>query len=157
VRERAARLASLYQATQEFTAELDLGRALEVIVERGRELTGADICYLSLNDLERGDTYIRISTGTRSDAFDSIRLRYGDGLGGLVAKEGRSYYSVDFLEPACAVVVAFGLATSVAWGSLPISTRWAYFWREDGDPLRGAKDEAIATVANDHGTSSHYC
>ncbi len=48
VRERAARLAMLYQAENEFGAELHLDRTLEMIVQRGRALTGADICYLSL-------------------------------------------------------------------------------------------------------------
>ena len=97
-RERAARLALLYQAAHEFGAELNLDRTLEMIVQRGRTLTGADICYLSLNDFDRGDTYIRTTTGTRTDVFKRVRLRYGDGLGGLVAKEGRPYYSSDYLH-----------------------------------------------------------
>jgi hypothetical protein len=97
-RDRAARLALLYQAAHEFGAELNLDRTLEMIVQRGRALTGADICYLSLNDPERGDTYIRTTAGTRTDIFKRVRLRYGDGLGGLVAKEGRPYYSSDYLH-----------------------------------------------------------
>lgn len=94
----AARLESLYQASQEITSELNLDRTLQLIVDRGRELTGADICYLSLNDYEQGDTYIRVTSGTRSEVFLHIRLAYGDGLGGLVAKEGRPYYSRDYMH-----------------------------------------------------------
>jgi hypothetical protein len=97
-RERAMRLASLYEAAHEFSAELDLDRTLEVIVQRGRALTGADICYLSLNDTQRGETYIRTTAGVRTEALKRIRMRYGDGLGGLVAKEGRPYYSTDYLR-----------------------------------------------------------
>jgi signal transduction protein with GAF and PtsI domain len=82
-RERATRLASLYEAAHEFSAELDLDRTLEVIVQRGRALTGADICYLSLTDFERGETYIRTTAGVRTEAVKRIRMRYGDGLGGL--------------------------------------------------------------------------
>lgn len=97
-RERATRLASLYQAAHEFSAELNLDRTLDVIVARGRALTGADICYLSLNDFERGETYIRTTAGVRTAALKRIRMRYGDGLGGLVAKEGRPYHSTDYLH-----------------------------------------------------------
>jgi hypothetical protein len=97
-RERAARLASLYEAAHEFSAELNLDRTLEVVVQRGRALTGTDICYLSLNDFERGETYIRTTAGVRTEALKRIRMRYGDGLGGLVAKEGRPYHSTDYLR-----------------------------------------------------------
>ena len=97
-RDRATRLASLYEAAHEFSAELNLDRALDVIVQRGRALTGADICYLSLNDFERGETYIRTTAGVRTAALKRIRMRYGDGLGGLVAKEGRPYHSTDYLH-----------------------------------------------------------
>jgi len=60
------------------------------------------------------------------------------------------------LAPACAVVLAFGLATSATWGSLPFSVRWSYFWSEDGDPLHAAKRTAVATVTNDGGVSAQY-
>jgi uncharacterized membrane protein len=62
----------------------------------------------------------------------------------------------DLVAPVCAVVVACALATSVAWGSLPIGVRWHHFWSEDGDPLRDAKDRAVAAVANGSGVSSQY-
>lgn len=97
-RERSGRLASLYEAAHEFSAELDLDGTLDTIVQRGRVLTGADICYLSLNDFDRVETYICATAGIRTEAFKRIRLRYGDGLGGLVAKEGRPYYSSDYLH-----------------------------------------------------------
>jgi uncharacterized membrane protein len=60
------------------------------------------------------------------------------------------------VAPACAVVVAFGLATSVAWGSLPFSVKWWYFWSEDHEPLHDAKRTAVATVSNDNGVSAQY-
>jgi len=163
-RGRAARLSSLYQASQEFTAELDLDRALRVIVDRGRELTGADICYLSLTDFERGDTYIRISSGTRSDAFDRIRLSYGDGLGGLVAKEGRPYYSSDYMhderfvhvvdaqvdsEGVVSVVgVPLKLAARVI-GVLFIANRYhSTFGEEDVAFLQALGDNAAVAIEN---------
>jgi uncharacterized membrane protein len=62
----------------------------------------------------------------------------------------------DLVAPLCGTVVACAVATSVAWGSLPFGVRWHQYWSEDDDPLRSAKDAAVATVANDHGVSSQY-
>lgn len=60
------------------------------------------------------------------------------------------------LEPAIAVVLAAGLATSAAWGSLPISVRFSHFWSEDGDPLRAGKEHAVALPGKDDVVSAQY-
>jgi uncharacterized membrane protein len=59
-------------------------------------------------------------------------------------------------EPACALVLACGLATSTAWGSLPFSTQWGYYWSEDGDPARPAKDVAVRMIPDGAPVSAHY-
>src|SRR5947208_1167994 len=77
------------------------GLALEELTLAGQTrltMTGAAICDLSLNDFERGETYIRTAAGVRTAALKRIRMRYGDGLGGLVAGEGRPYHSTDYLH-----------------------------------------------------------
>lgn len=80
----------------------------------------------------------------------ALTLALVEALGWLRRRRGA------LVAPACALVVAFGLATSAAWGSLPFGVRWSYFWSEDDDPLRGAKDAALSSVSNDHGVSTHY-
>ncbi len=97
-RRRSSRLASLYEVAHELTAELDIDRILTRIVEQGRRVTGADACYLSLNDGEHEETYFRATAGINTEAFRNMRLRYGEGLGGLVASEARPYFSNDYLN-----------------------------------------------------------
>jgi uncharacterized membrane protein len=58
--------------------------------------------------------------------------------------------------PVCGVVVACGLATTVASGALPIGVKRQQFWSEDGDPLRAAKDAAVDVVGADDGVSASY-
>lgn len=105
-RARATRVASLYEFAHQLAAELDVDRTLTWIVERAKEVTGADACYLSLNDAERGETYFRATAGIRTEGFRRLRLKYGHGLGGLVAKEGRPYSTSDYLGDARFVHVA---------------------------------------------------
>jgi len=97
-RGRSARLGSLYEAAQEFSSGLDIESTLDTIVRRGKALTGSDICYLSMNDLGLDETYICATAGVRTEGFKCVRLRYGYGLGGLIARDGRPYYSSDYLH-----------------------------------------------------------
>ena len=58
--------------------------------------------------------------------------------------------------PLCGVVVACGLATTVASGALPVGVKREYFWSEGGDPLRAAKDAAVGMVGPSDGVSASY-
>jgi hypothetical protein len=55
---------------------------LSAIVRRVRQLLGADLGYLSLIDVERGDCYMRITEGSQSPAFPTLRLPLGSGVVG---------------------------------------------------------------------------
>ena len=60
---------------------------LAAIVRRARQLLGTDVAYMTLNDADRGDTYMRVTDGCVSARFQRLRLRMGAGLGGLVAAD----------------------------------------------------------------------
>ena len=60
------------------------------------------------------------------------------------------------VEPAAALLVACALATSTAWGSLPFGVRFSYFWSEDDDPLRAAKERAVELVGPSDVVSAQY-
>jgi uncharacterized membrane protein len=60
------------------------------------------------------------------------------------------------LQPTVALVTACALATSAAWGSLPFGVRSARYWSEDGDPLRAAKEHAVAMIGPDDAVSAQY-
>jgi uncharacterized membrane protein len=62
----------------------------------------------------------------------------------------------EVLDPIVAVVLACALASSAAWGALPFGVRYSYYWSDDGDPLRRAKEHAISMPAADDVVSAHY-
>ena len=65
-RQREAELSALYETANDLTAIRDVDALLTAIVRRARQLLGADLTYLSLNDAERGDSFIRVTDGSVS-------------------------------------------------------------------------------------------
>ena len=95
-RRREIELSALYETAGDLAALTDVDSVLEAIVHRARQLLHSDVAYLSLNDDERGDTYMRVTEGILSAAFRAIRLPMGAGLGGLVAQTATPYATADY-------------------------------------------------------------
>src|SRR3954451_23620897 len=65
-------------------AEADVDQALQLIVDRSRELLGTDLAWMGLvNEAER-TLDIRVAVGARTAPFMRMRLDLGDGVGGQV-------------------------------------------------------------------------
>ncbi len=96
LRRREAELSALYETAHDLTAIRDVDAVLLAITRRARHLLGADITYLSLNDVERGDSFIRVTDGAVSVSFRGLRLPLGTGLLGLVAETGLPYATDDY-------------------------------------------------------------
>ncbi|MFB4318005.1 helix-turn-helix domain-containing protein [Actinomadura sp. 21ATH] len=95
---REAELAALFETAGDLAGLRDHDAVLEAIVRRARRLLNADIAYMTLNDDERGDTYMRVTDGSVSAAFRRLRLPMGAGLGGLVAQSAMPYTSAYYLD-----------------------------------------------------------
>lgn len=95
-RRREAELSALFDTAGDLAALRDLDAVLRSIVRRARMLLGTDTAYLTLPDEEAGDTYMRVTDGSVSPLFQSLRLRLGEGLGGLVAQTARPYATADY-------------------------------------------------------------
>ncbi len=95
-RQREAELSALYETANDLTAIRDVDAVLTAIVHRARQLLGADLTYLSLNDPARGDSFIRVTDGSVSATFRRLRLPLGTGLLGLVAQTGAPYFTDDY-------------------------------------------------------------
>ncbi|GII93173.1 helix-turn-helix domain-containing protein [Sinosporangium siamense] len=93
---REAELSALYDSAGDLAGLRDLDDVLEAIVRRARRLLSTDTATLALRDPERGDTYVRVTDGSVSARFRSLRLAMGDGLGGLVAQAGTPYATPDY-------------------------------------------------------------
>ncbi|MFD7259805.1 helix-turn-helix domain-containing protein [Streptomyces sp. NPDC059874] len=97
-RRREAELAALFDTAGDLAGLRDLDAVLKAIVHRAKLLLGTDVTYLSLNDDEAGDTYMRVTDGSVSAAFQQVRLGMGEGLGGLVAETARPYSTGDYRD-----------------------------------------------------------
>jgi transcriptional regulator with GAF, ATPase, and Fis domain len=95
-RRREAELAALVETARDLASLSDPRGVLDAIVRRARTLMGADVAYLTLADAERGDTYMRATSGSVSARFQTLRLPLGAGLGGLVAQTKRPYWTPDY-------------------------------------------------------------
>ncbi|MFE3861441.1 helix-turn-helix domain-containing protein [Streptomyces goshikiensis] len=95
-RRREAELTALFDTAGDLAALRDLDAVLRAIVHRARMLLGTDVAYLTLNDPVAGDTFMRVTDGSVSAAFQQLRLGMGEGLGGLVAQTARPYASSDY-------------------------------------------------------------
>ncbi|MFE6872195.1 helix-turn-helix domain-containing protein [Kitasatospora sp. NPDC057692] len=95
-RRREAELTALFDTAGDLAASRDLDAVLQAIVRRARMLLGTDTAYLTLPDEATGDTYMRVTDGSVSVLFQTLRLSLGDGLGGLVAQTARPYATPDY-------------------------------------------------------------
>ena len=99
-RRREAELTALVETARDLAALRDPSGVLDAIVRRARMLLGTDVAYLTLYDPEAGDTFMRATDGSVSAEFQVVRLSFGDGLGGLVAKSRKPYWTADYFHDA---------------------------------------------------------
>jgi DNA-binding PucR family transcriptional regulator len=99
-RGREAELSALVDTVGDLATLREIDAVLEAIVRRARELLDADVAYMTLNDSERGDTYMRVTYGSVSARFQQLRLPLGAGLGGLVAQTAAPYVTADYAADA---------------------------------------------------------
>lgn len=95
-RRRETELVALFDTAGDLAGLRDLDAVLRAIVRRARTLLGTDVAYMTLNDPVAQDTFMRVTEGSVSAAFQQLRLGLGDGLGGLVAQTARPYASTDY-------------------------------------------------------------
>jgi hypothetical protein len=97
-RRRETELSALYETASDLASLTEVDAVLEAIVHRARQLLHSDVAYLSLNDDERGDTYMRVTEGILAASFREVRLPMGAGLGGLVAQTATPYSTPDYFN-----------------------------------------------------------
>jgi hypothetical protein len=97
-RRREAELSALYDSAYDLARHSDVDSVLSAIVHRARQLLRADVAYLSMNDPDRGDTYMRVTEGSVSARFQQVRLAMGEGLGGRVAQKALPYSTPSYFD-----------------------------------------------------------
>jgi ligand-binding sensor protein len=66
-----------------------MGKLLEVLLEVAFQLSGADIGSIMFYDRGKDEMTIKVSRGLSEDVVRNTRVRLGDGISGIAAKEGR--------------------------------------------------------------------
>ncbi|MCH8559077.1 helix-turn-helix domain-containing protein [Nesterenkonia sp. DZ6] len=95
---REAFLQALLDIAAELSSLQDVEAVLMSIVRHARQLMGADMAYISLNDHATGETYIRQSDGVLTSEYRTIRMPIGTGILGLVASGVAPYQTTDYLK-----------------------------------------------------------
>jgi len=95
---REGLLRVLYDTATDLTGIRDVEAVLKAIVRRTRSLIGSDIAYLSLNDYDSGESYIRVTDGAATALFRNIRMPLGEGVLGAVATGEAPSQSADYLS-----------------------------------------------------------
>ena len=80
------------------TAQHSLDENLSLVVEKSRELLGTDTSYIALRDETAEDVYMHTLSGINTEAFKRLRIHFGEGLGGKVAKTGKGYIVEDYFQ-----------------------------------------------------------
>jgi hypothetical protein len=99
-RRREDELTALSDTAYDLARLSDLDAVLDAIVHRARQLLHTDVAYLTMNDPERGDTYMRVTDGSISARFQQLRLAMGEGLGGRVAQNAMPYSTASYFDDA---------------------------------------------------------
>ncbi|WP_190242965.1 helix-turn-helix domain-containing protein [Arthrobacter globiformis] len=157
---REGLLRVLYDTATDLTGIRDVEAVLKAIVRRTRSLIGSDIAYLSLNDYNSGESYIRVTDGAATALFRNIRMPLGEGVLGAVATGEAPSQSADYLvdqtkshlESSDAAVAAEGVraimgvplrAEGKVIGALLVADRHAHTFSSDDVALM----ESIGTHA----------
>jgi transcriptional regulator with GAF, ATPase, and Fis domain len=97
-------LANLYVASYQLHSTLDFTEVLRIVLEIVINLIGAEKFAILLMD-EKSNEMIPVSAEGMA-VSEAPRVKIGEGVIGLVAKEGESYFSADLTSPAQLDVLA---------------------------------------------------
>jgi PAS domain S-box-containing protein len=88
----------LYDLALAMTTERSLEENLLLVVEKSRELLGADKSFIALRDEIADDLYMHTLSGVVTEEFKQVRIPFGAGLGGKVAETGQRHFVEDYFQ-----------------------------------------------------------
>lgn len=95
-RHRERELHALADTARDLTSLRGTDDVLRAIVDRVRRLLGCDSTYIALVDPDTGEAYMRITTGTRTRAIETLRQPPGSGVGGWIVQTGEPMAVSDY-------------------------------------------------------------
>ncbi len=95
LRRKAAEISALRAISRAIGSALDLDTTLHLITNTTAEVMGMDSCSIYLRDPAGEYLVLKATTGLAPDAVGRARLRFGEGLTGWAAGEGKPVASSD--------------------------------------------------------------
>jgi signal transduction histidine kinase/DNA-binding response OmpR family regulator len=153
---------TLYEISQEITAQVALEPTLRLIVERARGLSQAEVSLLALRQGESDTFAFEAYSGTAAEALRQARFNTGEGLSGQAVETGMPMMIDDYLEyrgsPFMDAVKRVGVRSVVAVplkargrviGVLIVTSRMPHKFREEDQQLLSAlADHAAIAIEN---------
>lgn len=102
---------ALASVAREITSSLQLTEILQRVVERARELCGADLAVLACYDRDAGVARRAAVAGALSDALASLTIAPGASVEGIVLETGEPFETADYLDD---VRVPGGVSEAIA-------------------------------------------
>lgn len=145
---------ALYELAVAMTAERTLDENLTLIVEKSRELLGVDKAFLALKEETSGDLVMHITSGIVTEAFKSLRIPKGMGLGGVVAETGRLCVVEDYFKEVGPLFhdiarvegLFSGVAVPVQTGNTNLGVLYAF--NRTRKPFSQADQETLSLFGN---------
>ncbi|MCD6385651.1 GAF domain-containing protein [Candidatus Sumerlaeota bacterium] len=81
---------ALYRVVNFISYVGDLRRLLELVMDESKKVVNAEASSLMLYDPEAEELYFEVALGEKGDAVKKIRLKLGEGIAGISAKERRT-------------------------------------------------------------------
>jgi signal transduction histidine kinase/CheY-like chemotaxis protein/HAMP domain-containing protein len=154
---------TLYEISQEITAQVALEPTLRLIVERARDLSQAEVSLLALRQGESETFTFEAYSGTEAEALLEVRFHAGEGLSGRAVMAGTPMLVNDYLDeyrasPFLDAIKKVGVRAMVAVplkargkviGVLIVTSRVPHKFREEDQQLLSAlADHAAIAIEN---------
>ncbi|HSF29831.1 MAG TPA: PAS domain S-box protein [Candidatus Tectomicrobia bacterium] len=117
-RQREAEL--LAELVRTINASLDLSSVLQRVADGAKDLCGSDIVSIALREPTSGAMVIRYRAGTRYQAYETVHIQPGKGIGGQAFVTGSPIHTDDYAKDPCVskeyldVIEAEGIISALA-------------------------------------------
>ncbi|WP_194291485.1 helix-turn-helix domain-containing protein [Cumulibacter manganitolerans] len=93
---RRDEVAALFASSRELAEQREFDTLLRRLVQRARDLVGADLAWLSELDVPRGELVVQAAVGSVSAELERLRITFGQSMAWHVASHKQLHYSARY-------------------------------------------------------------
>jgi len=95
---RESSIELLHRTAADIISERHVDEVIVAAVDRAHKLLACDLAYLALYDPKTHGTYVKAASGNKSSRFTELRVPFGLGVGGVVARTLAPFETADYLN-----------------------------------------------------------